>query len=102
MLVVKGPYRDAFEASPGVVSTHARLFKVLGALTKFCYGLGCCDTGLPQADVHVRTMRSGVRIVSFVPNGYDLPDGPYFNVYIHVDASTGLVVRAVFEGLHTG
>src|SRR5678815_1608534 len=29
----------------------------------------------------------------------DLADGSYFHIYVHVDPSTGLVVRAVFVGL---
>jgi hypothetical protein len=102
-LTVEGPYyRSSFDGRLGSVSTRDRLLKMLGELTTFCGSWGCCETGSPHAAVHVRTAPSGIRIVSFIPNGNELADGSYFNVYVHVDSSTGLVVRAVFKGLHTG
>lgn len=101
VLVVKGLDRDSFHGKPGVVSTRARLLQVLGALTAYCHAVSCCDTGPPYVDVQVRTLRARARVVSFVPNGYGLAEGPFYIVSIHVGVSTGRVIRAVFEGFHT-
>ena len=94
-------YRSWIDGRLGSVSTRARLLEMLGHLTTFCSSEGC-STGPPYVDVHVRTAASGVRIVSFTPNGYDMADGSYFNVNVHVNSATGLVVRVVLVGFHTG